>query len=97
MAIISAGVIMNVIFAFIFATIAYGLGVPIIPSIVSRVRARLAPPIKPTSALETRSFAIGETQESFVQPAHAERDARRSGKWHPVSSPPCRNGRSRAN
>jgi regulator of sigma E protease len=35
MAIISAGVIMNVIFAFIFATIAYGMGVKYIPSIVS--------------------------------------------------------------
>ncbi|MEX2315515.1 MAG: site-2 protease family protein [Pirellulales bacterium] len=35
MAIISAGVIMNVIFAFIFAVIAYGLGVPYMPSIVS--------------------------------------------------------------
>ena len=37
MAIISAGVIMNVIFAVVFATIAYGLGVPVIPSIVSGV------------------------------------------------------------
>ncbi len=35
MAIISAGVIMNVIFAFIFAVIAYGMGVPYLPSIVS--------------------------------------------------------------
>src|SRR6476620_7912675 len=35
MAIISAGVIMNVIFAFIFATVAYGMGVPYQPSIVS--------------------------------------------------------------
>ncbi len=35
MAIISAGVIMNVIFAFIFAVIAYGMGVPYVPSIVS--------------------------------------------------------------
>jgi regulator of sigma E protease len=35
MAIISAGVIMNVIFAFIFAVIAYGLGVPYLPAIVS--------------------------------------------------------------
>jgi regulator of sigma E protease len=34
MAIISAGVIMNVIFAFIMATIAYGLGVPETPCIV---------------------------------------------------------------
>jgi len=34
MAIISAGVIMNVIFAFIMATVAYGLGVPEIPCIV---------------------------------------------------------------
>ena len=32
MAIISAGVIMNVIFAFIFAVIAYGMGVPYMPS-----------------------------------------------------------------
>src|SRR3954469_23668283 len=37
MAIISAGVIMNVIFAFIFAVIAYGMGVPYIPTIVSEV------------------------------------------------------------
>jgi regulator of sigma E protease len=35
MAIISAGVIMNVIFAFIFAVIAYGMGVNYVPSIVS--------------------------------------------------------------
>ena len=35
MAIISAGVIMNVIFAFIFAVIAYGMGVPYLPCIVS--------------------------------------------------------------
>ena len=35
MAIISAGVIMNVIFAFIFATIAYKIGVPYNPSIAS--------------------------------------------------------------
>ena len=37
MAIISAGVVMNVIFAFIFAVIAYGMGVPYIPAIVSEV------------------------------------------------------------
>ena len=37
MAIISAGVIMNVIFAFIFAVIAYGMGVPYVPAIVSEV------------------------------------------------------------
>lgn len=36
MAIISAGVIMNMIFAFIFAVVAYGLGVPYMPSVVSR-------------------------------------------------------------
>ncbi|MDZ4658181.1 MAG: site-2 protease family protein [Bythopirellula sp.] len=35
MAIISAGVIMNVIFAFIFAVIAYGIGVPYNPCVVS--------------------------------------------------------------
>ncbi len=35
MAIISAGVVMNVIFAFIFAAIAYGMGVKYLPSIVS--------------------------------------------------------------
>ncbi len=35
MAIISAGVVMNVIFAFIFAVIAYGMGVPYYPSIVT--------------------------------------------------------------
>jgi len=35
MAIISAGVVMNVIFAFIFAVIAYGMGVPYMPSVVS--------------------------------------------------------------
>lgn len=34
MAIISAGVIMNIIFAFIFAVIAYGMGVKYVPSIV---------------------------------------------------------------
>jgi regulator of sigma E protease len=34
MAIISAGVIMNIIFAFIFAVIAYGMGVKQVPSIV---------------------------------------------------------------
>jgi regulator of sigma E protease len=50
MAIISAGVVMNVIFAFIFAAVAYGLGVKYIPSIVSELvpgspawRAGLAP------------------------------------------------------
>src|SRR5690349_21252588 len=36
MAIISAGVIMNVIFAFIFATVAFKIGVPYEPSFVSR-------------------------------------------------------------
>jgi regulator of sigma E protease len=36
MAIISAGVVMNVIFAFIFATIAYKIGVPYLPSIISQ-------------------------------------------------------------
>ncbi len=35
MAIISAGVIMNVIFAFIFATVAYGIGVKYLPCIVT--------------------------------------------------------------
>ena len=35
MAIISAGVIMNIIFAFIFATVAYKIGVPYNPSIAS--------------------------------------------------------------
>ncbi len=35
MAIISAGVVMNVIFAFIFAAIAYGIGVPYVPCVVS--------------------------------------------------------------
>lgn len=35
MAIISAGVIMNIIFAVIFAVIAFGIGVPYIPSVVS--------------------------------------------------------------
>ncbi len=37
MAIISAGVIMNIIFACIFAAVAFRLGVPVIPSIVSQV------------------------------------------------------------
>lgn len=37
MAIISAGVIMNIIFAFIFAVIAFGLGVPYTPCIVSNI------------------------------------------------------------
>jgi regulator of sigma E protease len=36
MAIISAGVVMNIIFAFIFATVAYKIGVSYIPSIVSQ-------------------------------------------------------------
>lgn len=36
MAIISAGVVMNVIFAFIFAVLAYGVGVPTIPAAVSQ-------------------------------------------------------------
>jgi regulator of sigma E protease len=36
MAIISAGVVMNIIFAFIFAAIAYKLGVPYNPSVVSQ-------------------------------------------------------------
>jgi regulator of sigma E protease len=36
MAIISAGVIMNIIFAFIFATVAYKIGVPYNPTIVSK-------------------------------------------------------------
>src|SRR3954452_18359690 len=35
MAIISAGVIMNIIFAFIFAVVAYGMGVPYVPSVIS--------------------------------------------------------------
>ena len=35
MAIISAGVIMNIIFAFVFAVIAFGIGVPYLPCIVS--------------------------------------------------------------
>jgi regulator of sigma E protease len=35
MAIISAGVIMNIIFAFIFAVVAYGMGVKYVPSVVS--------------------------------------------------------------
>jgi regulator of sigma E protease len=35
MAIISAGVIMNVIFAFVFAVIAYGIGVPYVSCVVS--------------------------------------------------------------
>ncbi|RIK84201.1 MAG: hypothetical protein DCC68_02105 [Planctomycetota bacterium] len=37
MAIISAGVVMNVIFAVVFATIAYGLGVPYQPAAVGQV------------------------------------------------------------
>ncbi|MCH2594246.1 MAG: site-2 protease family protein [Pirellulales bacterium] len=37
MAIISAGVIMNIIFAFVFAVIAFGLGVPYVPCIVSGI------------------------------------------------------------
>ena len=36
MAIISAGVIMNIIFAFVFAVIAFGLGVPYRPCIISQ-------------------------------------------------------------
>ena len=67
MAIISAGVIMNVIFAVIFAAIAYGLGVPIIPSIVSRVApgsAAYQAGIRPGDEI----VAIGETKNpSFSQ------------------------------
>jgi len=67
MAIISAGVIMNMIFAVIFATIAYGLGVPIIPSIVSRVSpgsAAYQAGIRPGDEIT----AIGETKNpSFSQ------------------------------
>lgn len=67
MAIISAGVIMNVIFAVIFATIAYGLGVPIIPSIVSHVSpgsAAYQAGIRPGDEL----VALGETKNpSFSQ------------------------------
>jgi regulator of sigma E protease len=37
MAIISAGVVMNIIFAFIFGAIAYGMGVPYLPAVVSDV------------------------------------------------------------
>src|SRR3954470_21446146 len=37
MAIISAGVVMNVIFAVVFAVIAYGIGVPYEPAVVSEV------------------------------------------------------------
>jgi regulator of sigma E protease len=37
MAIISAGVVMNVIFAFIFAMVAYGMGVKYLPCIISEV------------------------------------------------------------
>jgi regulator of sigma E protease len=37
MAILSAGVAMNVVFAFIFGVIAYGMGVPYVPAIVSDV------------------------------------------------------------
>lgn len=37
MAIISAGVVMNVIFAFVFAVIAYGMGVTYLPCVVSEV------------------------------------------------------------
>ncbi len=67
MAIISAGVIMNVIFAFIFAAIAYGLGVPVIPTIVSRVA-----PGSAAYEADIRTgdeiVAIGETQNpSFSQ------------------------------
>ena len=67
MAIISAGVIMNVIFAVIFATIAYGLGVPITPSIISRVApgsAAYQADLRPGDEI----VAIGETQNpSFSQ------------------------------
>ncbi|MEM8943807.1 MAG: site-2 protease family protein [Planctomycetota bacterium] len=67
MAIISAGVIMNVIFAVVFATIAYGLGVPVIPSIVSHVApgsAAYQADIRPGDEI----VAIGETQNpSFSQ------------------------------
>ncbi len=67
MAIISAGVIMNVFFAVIFAAIAYGLGVPVVPSIVSHVApgsAAYEADIRPGDEI----VAIGETQNpSFNQ------------------------------
>ena len=67
MAIISAGVIMNILFACLFATIAYRLGVPIIPSIVSHVApgsAAYEADIRPGDEI----VAIGETQNpTFTQ------------------------------
>ena len=67
MAIISAGVIMNVIFAVIFASIAYRMGVPVIPSIISHVApgsAAYEADLRPGDEI----VAIGDTQNpSFSQ------------------------------
>src|SRR5882757_4661178 len=67
MAIISAGVIMNVIFAFIFAVIAYGMGVPYIPSVVSEIIPG-SPAWKAGIALGDEIVQINDTVDpTFVQ------------------------------
>ena len=67
MAIISAGVIMNIIFAVIFAAFAYRMGVPVIPSIISHVApgsAAYEADLRPGDEI----VAIGDTQNpSFSQ------------------------------
>ena len=70
MAIISAGVIMNMIFAFIFATVAYKIGVPYNPSIVSRTA-----PGSPAWQADIRPgdeiVQVGDIVEPVVRRAHA--------------------------
>ncbi len=70
MAIISAGVIMNVIFAFIFAAIAFGVGVPYVPCVVSQTA-----PGSPAWQAGIRSgdeiVRLGETENpSFTELLH---------------------------
>ena len=78
MAIISAGVVMNIIFAFMFAVVAYKLGVPYNPSIVSQTA-----PGTPAWAADIRPgdevVKLGDVAEpSFDRP---EQRASRWATW----------------
>jgi len=67
MAIISAGVIMNVIFAVVFATVAFRIGVPYIPCIVSQT-APGSPAWQAGIRAGDEIIQIGETENpSFMQ------------------------------
>ncbi len=73
MAIISAGVIMNIIFAVIFATIAYRVGVPVVPSIVSQVspgsaayEAGIRPGDEITGIGETRNPSFSQLMQTVT-------------------------------